>query len=816
MLKDLLYAIRMLRKTPGFVAVAVFSLAIGIGANSAIYSFAAALLIRPLPVFQPGKVVTVSAVGSGTFTSNAPLSYPDYVDLRDRNHTFDGLVAWQYGSFGFTPDRHVQPRIKYGLFVSGNFFQVLGVKPLLGRGIVPDQDKVPGRDPVAVISHELWTGEFASDPSVIGRKILLSGTPMTIIGVTPENFRGLEEIRTSIYVPMAMASVLWDPARLTQRDLRWLNVKGRLRPGVGLPQARADLASIASALRHAYPKTDESLQLKAETEFQFHVEQSPPDTALMLMLQLLAVAVLLVACANVAGLLLSRATVRAREMSVKLAIGAGRWTLVRQLLIESLLLSFAGALAGLGFAYVVDRFLNTLPIPTDIPLDLRVHIDERVVFLTLFVAVASTFIFGLAPAVRGTKLDLITALKEKDATASRPARLWGRNLIVGGQVALSLVLLIISGVLFDGFRGQLAKGPGFRTDHLQLMNLDPGLVHYTEAQRDLFYKKLVDSVRAAPGVESAALATDIPMSIGGISTTAAVPVGVHLKRGEPLPQIMSTVVSSGYFATLAIPVVKGRPFLDTDKVGSPLVAIVNQQMARHYWPHQDPIGKQIRIGESPSKLVQVIGVAKQSKYVWISEAPMDFMYLPFLQNPQYNMYLIAQSKAADAATLMPVLRSVMQSLDPNIPLFDVRTMESLYRMRAVSTPNMLTNIVGGMGLIGLVLSAIGLYGVISYSVTRRIREFGIRMAVGADRSSVVAMVLRQGSLLALGGIFIGLICGVFVSHAITSLYLFVFNSHSIGPYVVVSGVLLVATMLGAYFPALRASRVDPMRALREE
>jgi predicted permease len=401
-----------------------------------------------------------------------------------------------------------------------------------------------------------------------------------------------------------------------------------LKPGVGVPQATADLAAIAGGLRKMYPKTDETLKLKAITEFQSHVEQDPPDTALVIMLGLLSLCVLLVACANVAGLLLSRASIRAREIAVKLAIGASRWTLIRQLLVENLVLSLLGAVAGLAVAYGADAFLNTIPMPTDAPLDIHFQVNSKALIFTFLVGVASTFLFGLAPALKTTRLDLVTVLKEREGTASKGGRLWGRNVIVGAQVALAVLLLIVSGILFEGFKSQIEKGPGFRTGSLQLMSFDPGLIRYDESQRKVFYKQLLENAQHSPGVVSAALAQSVPMGMDGQDATTAQPDGQQLQRGQSAPKILDNVVTPDYFAVMGIPIVRGRSFLDTDSAESAPVAIVNEQFARHYWPNQDAVGKRLRLGDAPGRVTEVIGVAKLSKYFWIGENPNDYIYLP--------------------------------------------------------------------------------------------------------------------------------------------------------------------------------------------
>lgn len=816
MLKDLLFAVRLLAKSPGFVVVAVCSLAIGIGANSAIYSLANVLLLRPLPIPDRDRVVNVHAITNGPFGGNTALSYPDYADLRDRNRTFDGLVATSYTHLGFQPNPNTQSRMKWSMFVTGNFFDVMGIKPILGRGFRRDEDVAPGRDNVVVIGWDLWKGEFAGNPSIVGQKIWVNGIQFTVVGVAPESFHGLDALKAAMFVPLVTVENLWNPSPYRKRDNAWLSVRGRLKRGVGVPQATADLTAIAAVLRKTYPKTDETLKLKAITEFQSRVEQDPPDTALVIMLALLALCVLLVACANVAGLLLSRASLRAREIAVKLAMGAGRWTLIRQLLVENLALSLLGAAAGLSVAHGSNAFLNTIPMPTDAPLDINFHLNGSALLFTFFVGIASTFVFGLAPALKTTRLDLITALKEREGTASKPGKLWGRNVIVGAQLALSALLLVVSGILFEGFQGEIDKGPGFRTNSLQLMSFDPGLIRYDESQRKIFYKELLENSQHCPGIVSAALAQSIPMGMDGQDAVAVMPDKRQVQRGQTTPKILDNVVTPDYFAAMGIGIVRGRSFSDGDTADSPPVTIVNEQFARHYWPNEDPIGKRLRVGDAPGRVTEVIGVAKVSKYFWIGENATDYIYLPLSQNTQPNLFLIAQSKAADATTIVPVLRRVIQNLNKDMPVFDVRTMADLYHSRAIATPRIINELVAGMGAMGLILAVIGLYGVVSYSVSRRFREFGIRMAVGADRRDVVSMVLRQGAVIGVAGIAAGLIASVFASIAIKSMVLFSFGSAGLRPFFAIALLLLCATLLGAYVPARRASQIDPMLALRDE
>lgn len=816
MLNNLRYAVRMLAKNPGFTAVAVCSLAIGIGANSAVFSLADALLLRPLPVPEPGGVVTVSpAVATEGFASTS-VSYPDYLDFRDRNRSFDGLLAFQYDSFGYAPNPAVLPQMKFGVYASGNFFQVLGVKAALGRAFRPIEDKVPGRDAVVVLSHSFWVSQFDARSSAIGSQLRLNGIDFTIIGVAPESFTGVDNnMKPAFYVPFAMAPRLQGTNNLTRRDFRWVTIKGRLKPGVTNGRAAADLNALAATLQKTYPKIDKNLHVRVETNFQARVEQSPPDAAFVAMLLLLALCVLLIACANVAGLLVSRSTARAREIAVRLAIGAGRWRLVRQLFTENLLLALAGGGLGTAIAYAGAKFFSTIPLPTDLPISFNIQLDQRALLFTFVVSIASTFLFGLVPALRSLRADLATALKARDATVTGRKGLWGRNTLVAAQIAASLVLLIVSATLFQGFRSALAQGPGFRTDHLLLTTFDTKLIHYTGPQTTQFYKQLSDRTRSAPGVANAALAAHVPMDFG-IDGTGVVPEGYQLPKGEQGINVFDDIVSDGYFETMHIPILRGRGFLKTDRQNTPLVAVVNGHFAHHYWPNRNALGMRFHLHQATGPLVQIVGIAKASKYLWISEPPYDFIYLPFSQNPSPQMSLIAESLSPDAAVLVPVIRQVVRAIDSNMPLYDVRTMRDFYTKRASKTPDIIVETVAAMGLIALILAAIGLYGLVAYSVGRRTREIGIRMAVGADRQSVAWMVLRQGLILAVAGSAVGLVLGLFAVHVVTSLMVASFGHTNTLLLASLAFPLVAIAMLATYVPARRASRVDPMRALREE
>jgi macrolide transport system ATP-binding/permease protein len=815
MLSSIKHAFRVLRKDPGFTLIAVFSLAIGIGATSAMFSFADAALLRPLPVMKPSGVVNVINAGSAAFGGNTTISYPDYADLRDRNRSFDGLVAASYAKFGFSPGPRTLPRMKFGMYVSGNFFRVLGVEPALGRGFRPDEDQAEGRDAVTVLSHDFWVSQYNGDPSVLGSRLRLDGIEFTVIGVTPEQFTGIDRfIRPALFIPLAMSPRMGQQD-FHKRDARWLFVKGRLKPGVGLDRARADVALIGKELGKTYPQSNRDQQLRVESELQMRAEQSPPEATMAGMLMLLGFCVLAVACANVAGLLLSRSRARSREIAIRLAIGAGRWALVRQLLFENLLVAIAGGLGGVEVAYAAAKFFSNYPVPPDLPIVFAATVDTRVLLFTLAVSLGSTLLFGLAPALRSTRPDLVRALKAADADSGGKKRFWGRNAIVAGQVALSLVLLTISAVLLRGFRDQFMQGPGFRTERLFLTAFDADLAHYSEDQTSQFYANLLHRTRSAPGVRSAALTSLVPLD--GQDSVDIVPEGYQMPARQQALTIFDAYVSDGYFDTLGVPIRQGRGFLESDGKGAPLVAVVNEHAAKHFWPKGDALGKRFHLKSANGELVQIVGIARTAKYIWIAEPPLDFVYLPFRQHAQSGLALVAESNAADAATLAPFLREVVRGLDPDMPVFNVRTMQDFYDQNAVKVPNMVVKTVGGMGLMGLILAIVGLYGLVAYSVSRRTREIGIRMALGADRTKVVRMVLSQGLQLGAAGVAVGLVVSVFACNVLTSrLWIATFDHVSPLVYVAIALPLLAITGMATWAPARRASRIDPMSALREE
>jgi len=813
-LQEARYAVRTLRKNPGFTLVAVLSLALGIGANSTIFSLADALLFRPLPVARPGEIVSIRGQTPGN--RFVQLSYPEYRDVRDHNRSFNGLVAFTLGTYGFAEGPNDLPQIRAGLMVSGDFFRVLGVEPQLGRGFRPEEDQATGRGAVVVLGRDFWEKHYAGNASVLGRRVRLNGVEFTIIGVAREGFTGMDQFfRPAFFIPFAMwPRLAVNPKEnpLERRDLRWLSVKGRLKAGVSLDQAQAELAGIARGMAQAHPQTNRDFSMLVRTEMQIRIDRSPPDATLVGMLLGLVGLVLLIACANVANLILSRGQARSREIAVRLAIGAGRGRLLRQLLIESLLLCLAGAAAGLVVAYGGVKFLSRIQIPTDLPLVLAIQLDRRVLLYSLCAAVVSALVAGLVPAIRSTRSDLVEALKEGDRSSSGPRRLLGRGALVAGQVALTMALLIAAATLYRGFRNLLLASPGFRTDHILMMSFDPTLVRYTVPQAQDYFLRLVERAKTVPGVKSAALTQVIPFGPNQDREEIS-PEGYQFPRGQDSVTVWSNAVDEGYFDTFQVRILAGRAFRATDIASAPRVAIVNQALASTYWPDQDPVGKRFRLGGPQGEWVQIVGVAETGKYLFIAEAPTGFLFLPLRQNPRERMTLLTESYGASASLAAP-LREGLRSLDANQPVFDVRTIDSFYQMRAVSTPGLIIQIVAIAGLMGLVLALVGLYGVVAYSVSRRTREIGIRMAVGAARPDVLWMVLRQGLRLTVFGLCLGFLISLGVGRVLRA----GFQVDAVDPvaFVVVPVGLLAATVLATLVPARPAARVNPTSALRFE
>lgn len=812
--RDIRYSLRTLRSQPTFLAVAVLSLALAIGANSAIFSFADALLLRPLPVAHPFTLFDIT-----NSTPDNPfegMSYPDYRDLGDHSRSFTGMAAYRITALAAATNPNAPAQIRRVMLMSGNLMTVAGVAPLAGRGFLPEEANAPGRA-VAMISSDFWRQQYAGDRSVIGRGTLrLNGIAFTIVGIAPDALTGLERfVRPIIFVPLGMAQRLaaapMNP--LEDRGRHDLAVKGRLRAGSSQQSAQAELATLGKDLEREYPKTNHNRQPAVRTELARRIQQTPQMFSLTKMLMGLVGLILIIACSNLANLLLARARARSREIAIRLSIGAGRGRLVRQLMIESFLVATCGGAVGLLFAYGGILLLQTLSVPSDPPNVLGVELDWRIVLFSLLAAVASCVLFGLAPAWQTVRMDFVSALKAGGHGVSGHRRTLGRDALVAGQIALAMVVLITAGMFLAGFQKMLVTQPEFRIDHLLSMDTAPVLLHYSPEQTKAFYHQLVERVRAMPGVEGVAMTEALPLAPAQTGVTV-VPEGYQFPKGREKTLEFGAAVDAAYFRTLKVDIVRGRAFTDDDRAGSRRVAIVNQQFATTYWPGQDPIGKRIRLDSPDGPAAEVVGIAKTGHYLSVSEPPQPYVYLPYEQNPRARMTLVVET-AGDPAAFTAPLRDVVRSLDPDMPAFNLRPVTTLYKSRVTDTWMQFSEMVGSMGLIGIALATTGLYGLVAYTVSRRVKEFGIRVALGASGRAVVWLVERRALILAGLGILLG---GLLTAAALPMLSAAFFGLGTSSPvvYLLVPMMLLLVSAFASYLPARRAARLDPLRTLRDE
>ncbi len=807
LLRDIRHGLRMFAANPSFTLTAILSLAFGTGANVAMFSAADALLLRPLPVPHPREIVNLGVEFSTPDFTLLRASYPDYVDFRDQNRSFKGLLASTSITAGFAAEPGASAQVMPAMAVSGNFFDVLQIRPALGRGFRPEEDQVRGRDPVVVLSDTLWR-DLGADPKILGRAVRIAGIGFTVIGVAPESFTIAD---CAFYIPLAMwPTITGQPNLLDSRAALSLTVKGRLKPGVSLASAQAEIETIAQNLRRAHPETNRSTRFTLKTELEMAIVSNHVYTALSGILGILAIAVFIVACANVAGLLTSRAPLRAREIALRLAIGARRGRLIRQLLTESSLIALAGALLGLPLAYAGIQWMRRIHYPTDLVTVPRIELDQRALAFSILIAMSSVILFGLIPAIQTTRTNLAAAFKSGAGVETGKRRLWGRNLLVAIQVAFSLLLLTLATFAYRAFTGELTGAAPFRTTHLAMLSLDPKLLRYSDADTLRLYQTLTQRASSIPRLQSLALGSAVP--IGRVIPAVVNPEGFALPRNQPYATVYTSAVDEHYFDTLAIPILRGRGFATTDASGAPAVAIVNETFASRYWPAQDPIGKRILV--NGVEWVTVVGVARNSRYLFVTEPPMGFLYLPYRQLPAAAMTVFAATSGDSTALLAP-LRKLVQQIDPNMPIYDAQTMEHYYDARAVSVAHVITQIIGAMGLMGLAMAMVGLYALMSYSVSRLTREIGIRMAVGADRSNVMQMIARQGMLPVLIGIAAGLALSAATGRSLHAAFPL---RYTYGPetYLLIIPLLLSIALLAAFLPARRASLVDPMTALREE
>jgi len=814
--QDLRHGARLLIKHPGFTAIAVLSIAFGTGANVAMFSTTDALLLRPLPIRHAEGLFTVGMAVTLGPLADTQMSYADFDDVRRRSGTMQSWVAYdtQKSAVALTPESQ---RVHLVTAVSGNFFDALGVPLLLGRGFTPEEDRVPGRDAVAVLSYGLWQHLFNGDPDVVGRQVSIGNHWFTVVGVTDKSYTGMyaRDIPDESFVPLAMEREVFriagrDPR--TDRVLRTATVKARLRPGVSLDAARAEMRIIAGELARTYPASNKDRDIIVQTEFQARVSSGQLEAGVLLILDILAVAVLCVACANVAGLLTSRAPLRQRELAVRLAVGAGRGRLVTQLLTESLLLAILGGLGGIAVGEAGIQVLRGIDFPTDLIGPPAFVMDNRALGFSVAVAVVSALMFGLGPALSTTRIDLSYSMRGTEAARRRRWMPGGRSSLTALQVALSLMMLAIAAITYQTFAETFSRGPGFRTTNMAKISVDAAQLGYEGARATEFFDRIVTSTRQLPGVRSAAVTSAMPLF--GLELMPVVFDSSKTTGAADGVTIFANVVNEDYFETIGVGLLEGRGFQTTDTTDAPEVVVVNDTMARHFWPGRSAVGQRVRLREAGGPIAEVVGVVRTTLYLYPSEKPQDMLYLSFRQHARGDMVVLAHTAAASAAPLGG-MRGIIRGLDAAVPAYDGQTIEAFYRSRATGLGDIIMTLVGAIGLMGLTITLVGLYGLVSYAVNRRTREIGIRIAIGATYGRVLGMLLRQG----LTPAWVGIVAGVLLSIVTARLMVTVVETTAtLRPAImlIVVPVVVAVTLLAAFVPARRAARTDPTVALRYE
>jgi predicted permease len=818
--QDLQYGSRMLRKAPAFTIVAVLSLALGVGANTAIFSLVDKVLIRKLSVEDPDRLAVVSTGGRQgvSLTSN----YPDFADYRERNEVFEDLVC--YYQRAFTLSEGGQSERIPGMIVSGNYFTALRVQPAVGRDFLPEEDKTPGTHPVVVLSYGLWQRRFGADPSLVGKAINLNAHRFTVVGIAPAEFSGtIAGSRPDVYVPMMMLRQLLPsstPDLLSgprSRSSGWLYLLGRMKAGVSREQAAAAMTTLGGAIARAHPNADGSPRVEPK----FLIEDGSRGHTNLLQdlefpLQMLMATVgliLLIACANVANLLLARAGARQKEIAIRLATGASRMRLIRQLLTESVLLSTLGGAAGLALAASIGSFIVRFTPPNNSAfssLTLDNRLDLRVLGFTLAISLLTGILFGLAPALSASRPNLSPVLKEEATVFGvRLRRLNLRNFLVVGQVALSLVVLVGASLCIRSLRNLQTIDTGFDPARVLVMSVDLSLSGYNRERGLQFYSQLLDRVRRLPGVEAATLATQIALGDGfGASMRAE---GYVPRPGEDMSCDFNQI-GPDYFRTMKIPLIDGRDFGESDRIGAPQVAIINEAAARRFWPGHNPVGRRVIVGRPPDEQAKkIIAVVKDSKYRRLTEELRPAVFTPFLQRYRGDMTLHVRT-AGEPEPMLAAVRREVQALDASLPVYNVKTLQeqksnSLYASRLAAV--LLTI----FGLLALLLAAVGLYGVMTYAVNRRRREIGIRLALGAQRHEVRRMVMVEGSVMVAIGLGVGLAGALAATRLVESFLYGVIPNDPIA-FAGAALLLLLVAFLANYLPARQASRTDPLIAIR--
>lgn len=805
MRQDFAYALRRLRKSPGFTILGLVTLALAIGANTTVFSAINALILRPLPVQRPQDLVFFSGQkGSQNQT------YPNYRDFRDRTKTLSGLIAYRVATMALS---HTGSNARiWGNEASGNYFQVLGIHPALGRFFTPAEDQKPGANPYAVISYSCWRHRFGADPAVLRKTVKLNGLDYAILGVAPKGFIGTELLFVpEIWVPMSMEAQIEPGNDWLENRHDWnIWVLGRLKPAVSRQQAQSEIDSITAQLVREYPDANDGMRVHFTKPGLLGDFFREPVVAFAGVIMGVACLVLLIACTNLASSLLARATDRRKETAIRLALGAGRFRLIRQLLTENLLLALAGGAGGLLLAWWATGLITNAKLPVDFPFNTTMAVDMRVLAFALVASVFTVLFFGLAPAMQATRTDLVPALKNE--SWSQRLRRWEmRDVLVTGQIAVSVVLLIGSVLVVRSLQNALTVNVGFNPRNAASVSFDVGMQGYSESRGLDFQKRLLQKVQSLPGIESASLSNTIPLSLD-VSNTSIFAYGKPVLPRNEVANAIYYYAGPGFFHTLQTRLLEGREFNWRDAPNSPKVVVINRALANRLFPHEDALGNRISQGPKGPWL-EVVGIVEDGKYQSLNDENQPVIFWPMLQRYENTTTLLARAHLP-ADQLVSMLRQAVQQIDPTIPLFDVGTLESHLAL-PLTPARVAATALGGFGFLAVMLAGIGVYGAMAYAVARRSREIGIRIAIGATKRNVLALVMRRSAVL-LG---IGTLCGTAAAFAVGRFFNAVL--YGVSPkdpltYFLAIALIIGVTLLACTIPVQRALAVDPASALREE
>ena len=807
--QDVRYAIRMILKSPVLSGLAILSLGLGVGANTTIFSVTNALLLQSVPVAEPSRLLAVYTTDKKN-PGFGPLSHLNWKDYARDGEVFEGVLGYDWTPMSLNTGG--EPQVLFGQLVSGNYFDLLGVRAAVGRTFGPHENEVPGRDPVVVLSHAFWTRRFGGDPKAVGQTLNLNGAAYTIVGVAPANYTGLDVgVRSEVWVPMAMnkqvkTGINWYEER---RGLFIFTV-GRLKPGVTAAQAQARLAVIAQRLENEYPNDNKGRSVTVVPLERATVNPNARNGVVTVTVLLMTIVglVLLIACANVSNLLLGRALHRRREIAVRLAIGASRRRLIRQFLTESVALALPAAALGILIAYWArGGLLALLPPLPQLAIALDLDLDWRVLAFTMAVGVGAGILFGLVPALQASRPDVVDALKDTDRTGGTARRRFGiRDVLVVGQVALSLVALVGAGLFLRSLEATRRTDPGFESKNLLSVSFDLGLQGYNEAKGDAFLRQMRERVSTLPGVAAVSYAAGGPLA-------GTVFRSVFLEGGNENDRTLIQVntVAPGYFDAMRIPIVRGRPITEDDKAGGPKVAVINETMAKKFWPGGDAIGKRFHFFGQNEPWAEIVGVARDAKYTFLGEDPQSYIYEAHAQRYSGAQTLIVRTTGNPAPLLVPVERE-LKTLDPDVPLTALATVGKTLN-DGLWAPRAGASLLGLFGLLALILAAVGIYSVMSYSVTQRQREIGIRMALGARRQDVLRMMLGRGMRVVAVGLGVGLLISFALARLAATLLVGI-SPWDATSFAGAAAVLAAVAMAANFFPTRRAAGIDPTVALR--